>query len=101
MFAKKINLHINFGTGDAAHTGILTGAVWAGIYNVIAFISSVIRIAEPEINIIPAYNEKLCTLKAECIINTRVVNLINAVAGIGISYLIFKRKQKSKIKGGD
>lgn len=95
VFAKKINLYINFGTGNAAHTGILTGALWAGIYNIISFVSAVITIAQPKIDVVPVYNEKKCSVVCECIINTRLVNLINAVVSIGISYLIFTRKQKN------
>lgn len=94
VYAKKINLHINFGTGNAAATGIITGALWSGIYNVVSFISRVITIAEPNINVVPNYDDKECSIKCECIITSRLVNLIVAVAGIGISYLKFKRKNK-------
>ncbi len=106
IYAKKINLHINYGSGNAASTGIITGAIWAGIYNVVSFISSVITIAEPKINLVPNYTEKQCSAKCECIITSRLANLIGAVLSIGISYLSFKRKNKKKIKnkkvkGGD
>lgn len=97
VFAKKINLHINFGTGNAATTGILTGALWSGIYNVVSFISSVITITEPNINVIPNYNEEECSVNLKCIITSRLVNLIVAAAGIGISYLKFIRKNNKEI----
>ena len=98
IYAKKINLHINYGSGNAASTGIITGAIWAGIYNVISFISSVITIAQPKINLVPNYTEKQCSTKCECIITSRLANLIGAVLSMGISYLAFKRKNKKKIK---
>ena len=98
IYAKKINLHINYGSGNAASTGIITGAIWAGIYNVVSFISSVITIAQPKINLVPNYTEKQCSAKCECIITSRLANLIGAVLSMGISYLSFKRKNKKKRK---
>ncbi len=95
IYAKKINLHIDFGFGDAMTTGILTGALWTGIYNVISFIASVITIAEPNINVVPNYNQNKCSVKLECIITSRLVNLIAVAASLGISYLKFVRKQKT------
>lgn len=96
IFAKKINLHINFGTGDAMTTGIITGTLWSGVYNVLSFVSKLITIAEPNIDVIPNYNEEGYSIKCECIITSRLVNLIFAAAGIGISYLKFKRSKKMK-----
>ena len=96
VYAKDINLHIDFGFGDAMATGILTGALWTGIYNVISFISSVITIAEPNINVTPNYNQDKCSVRLECIITSRLVNLIAVVVSVGISYLKFKRKEKLK-----
>lgn len=95
IYAKKINLHIDFGFGDAMTTGILTGALWTGIYNVISFIASVITIAEPNINIVPNYNQNKYSVKLECIITSRLVNLIAVAASLGLSYLKFVRKQKT------
>ena len=88
-------MHIDFGFGDAMTTGILTGALWTGIYNVISFIASVITIAEPNINIVPSYNQNKCSVKLECIITSRLANLIAVAVSLGISYLKFVRKQKT------
>lgn len=96
VYAKKINLHIDFGFGDAMTTGILTGVLWTGIYNVISFIASIITIAEPNINVTPNYNQDKCSVRLECIITSRLVNLISVAASVGISYLKFKRKEKLK-----
>ena len=86
VYAEKIHLDINFGLGDAAKTGIATGCVWAGIYNVIAFISKVIRIKEPKINVTPMYNDLSCEAGGECIITARPVNLIITAFGLYKSY---------------
>ena len=94
IYAKKINLHIDFGFGDAMTTGILTGALWTGIYNVISFIASVITIAEPNINIVPNYNQNKYSVKLECIITSRLANLIAVAASLGLSYLKFTKKRQ-------
>jgi len=86
VYAKKINLDINFGLGDAARTGIATGYAWAGIYNVVAFVAKIIRIKEPKINITPCYNELKCDASCECIITARPVNLIITALGLYKSY---------------
>ncbi len=102
IHATKIHLDLSFGTGDAAKTGILTGAVWTGIYNVVAFISRFIRITEPKINVNPEFNARLCSFTGECIIKARVVNLIRVVVNIGISYYFTRKKYKNiKRKGGE
>lgn len=94
--ATKIHFNLEFGTGDAAKTGILTGAVWAGIYNVISFISRLIRITEPKINVSPEFNQRLCSFDGECIIKARVVNLIRVILSVGISYYFVSKKYKKK-----
>lgn len=94
--ATKIHFNIEFGTGDAAKTGILTGAVWAGIYNVISFISRLIRITEPKVNVSPEFNQRLCSFDGECIIKARVVNLIRVILSVGISYYFVSKKYKKK-----
>ena len=94
--AEKIYLNVDFGVGDAAKTGIATGGVWAGIYNVISFVASIIRITEPKINVNPLYNELKCEIDSECVIKSRPVNLLIAVAGFGITYLKLKKNKKEK-----
>ena len=86
VYAEKIHLDISFGLGDAAKTGIATGSAWAGIYNVVAFVSKVIRIKEPNITLTPEYNEFTCNASGECIITARPVNLIITAYGIYKSY---------------
>lgn len=102
IYAKKIVMNVDFGMGDAASTGFLTGALWAGIYNVISFVSRIIRICEPQVQVNPDFNSEHLSLSAECIISTRLANLMFAVVSIGISYFKLIRKTNKKIKkGGD
>jgi len=98
---EKTNLELKFGLGDAAITGITTGSVWAGIYNVIAFFARIFRVTEPKIEITPLYNELSCELRGECIITTRVANLIGVVVSIGMSYYFNKKRLNKKEKAAN
>ncbi len=92
---EKICLNVQFGLGDAARTGIATGGVWAGIYNVIALVARLFRISEPKVGVVPLYNEQKCEIEGECIISTRVANLIYTLASVGISYYFISKRRKN------
>lgn len=101
VFAQKLFLDVRFGLDDAAATGIAAGAVWAAAYNVIAFLSSVIRISEPEVNITPLFDDESIEAKAQCILSFTVANIISILISIGYNYFIINRKLLKKRKGGD
>ncbi|MBE7051981.1 MAG: DUF2953 domain-containing protein [Ruminococcaceae bacterium] len=92
VFAEKIMLKINFGFEDAFATGITTGALWAGAYNVIAFLAGIIRIAEPDVVITPVFDDELIEAEAECILRFRLVNIMIILATVGFNYYIINRK---------
>ena len=98
IFAQKLLLDVRFGLDDAAATGIAAGAVWAAVYNVIAFLSSVIRISEPEVNITPVFDDELIEAKAQCILSFTVANIISILASLGLNYLNINRKLSKKEK---
>lgn len=98
VLIEKLKLWLEFGVGDAAKTGMLTGCIWSAIYDVIAFVASIVRVTEPEISISPDFEQSTFSAGGECIISARVANLMIVVVSIGITYLKYK-KQKSK--GGE
>ena len=98
VFAEKLSLDVRFGLDDAAATGIAAGTVWAAVYNVIAFLSSVIRISEPEVNITPVFDDELIEAKAQCILSFTVANIISILASLGFNYLNINRKLSKKEK---
>jgi|GEM_PF-6962683 len=98
VFAQKLFLDVRFGLDDAAATGIAAGAVWAAAYNVIAFLSSVIRISEPEVNITPLFDDESIEAKAQCILSFTVANIISILISIGYNYFIINRKLLKKEK---
>ncbi len=98
IIAEEISLNISFGTGDAAHTGIITGSLWGAIYNVIAFFANFIRVTEPQINITPDYENELFEFDGKCILKLCAANIISVFLILYINYFIEKRKQTKKEK---
>lgn len=99
IVADKIILNLNFGLSDAAKTGIATGTLWACVYNILGFISKIITIGTPEINITPIFEKKYIEFESECIFTARGVNLISIIASLGINYI--KVRKNNKNKGGE
>ena len=95
VHAKKILLDVNFGMGDAAKTGISTGYVWSGIYTVISFIASLVRITKPQINVEPDFNQLKCDVNAEIIVKTSLISFIFLAINFRKSYANY---QKIKIR---
>lgn len=73
---SDIYLRASFGTGDAAHTGIVCGAIWTLIGNVYAFLCRFLNLEFPEVELIPCFNEKVFKIEAEGIIRIRLVHII-------------------------
>ncbi len=98
ILAEKIYLNLNFGTGDASHTGILTGTLWGAVYNVIAFLANFIRVTEPQISINPSYDEELLDFEGECILKMSMANIISIILVLSTNYYLVNRKQTKKEK---
>ena len=100
VLAKKLYVNLQFGLGDAAKTGMATGEIWAAIYGIIAFVSNIIRITEPKIQVTPNYNELMCDAEAECIIKARLYNFLIVDILWNKLFKIKENKINNK-KGGD
>jgi len=98
IIAEEINLDISFGTGDAAHTGIATGALWGAVYNVIGFVANFIRVTEPQIHIHPDYEAELLEFDGRCILKLSVANIISILLIVYINYCLENKKQTKKEK---
>ena len=76
---SEFYIHVRYGTGDAASTGALYGAVWALIGNVYSFICRYFYISFPEVNLEPDFNKKMFEPMLRGIITVRPVHIIIAV----------------------
>lgn len=70
---RKLEWHTVVGIGDAAHTGMLTGAIWAVKGSIIGLISHYIKLkAVPDITITPHFQYAISQTAFSCMIHFRV-----------------------------
>ncbi len=96
---SDIYVFARYGTGDAAHTGMIYGAVWGLVGNVYAFLCRYFNIEFPSIELVPMFNEKTFQLDAEGIIKMRLVHIITAALR-GFKVYNKHRKEKERMKDG-
>ncbi len=92
-----IYVRIKYGTGDAAITGMIYGAIWSFIGNIYSFFCRFFRIKFPKVELEPQFGGKEFEIEVEGIITTRLVHII--IAAIRSGKNILKRK-KERIKDG-
>ncbi len=85
-------VRVKYGTGDAAITGMIYGAIWSFIGNIYGFLCRFFRIKFPEVELEPQFGGKAFEIEAEGIITTRLVHII--IAGIRSGKNILKRKKE-------
>lgn len=78
---KKLVWETSFSTGDAALTGVTTGAVWAVKGWLLGFTSSRFTLEEVQVNVWPTWDNRNLQTSFDCIVKTRLVHII----GIGIT----------------
>ncbi len=91
---KKTEVYLKFGTGDAATTGIVTGALWSLLYQGLGFLSCVGTVDAHDFDVVPVYNAKGFCIRVTGIISFRLINIITA--GIKF-YRAFKKVMKNKL----
>ncbi|QFT90188.1 hypothetical protein FIU87_16110 [Bacillus sp. THAF10] len=80
---KEVEWHTNIGVGDAAHTGMVTGAGWAIKGGIIGIISHYTNFqAQPIISITPYFQHKVSQTLFTCMIRFRIGHAM--LAGIRI-----------------
>ncbi len=92
IIVRGFNLKLALGTGDAAETGILYGAAWIAIGNIMALGASHINIKEPRIAVIPVFNRVQLNIHFSCIITMRLGHIINTGIRVIPALLSSKRK---------
>ena len=95
---KKLDLQVEFGTGNASHTGILTGIAWTALGIALSYIYGFIEIKEKSINVKPNFVEKKFNVDLYCIFRLRIVHIIIIVFMIR-AYLAKSKAVSSNIKG--
>ena len=76
---SDVRIRLNYGTGDAATTGMAYGVIWAVIGAVYGIGCEYFSISFPEVEIEPNYNEPVFDGEISGIIAVRLVHIINII----------------------
>ncbi len=76
---SDIYVRLCYGTGDAANTGIMYGAVWAFVGNVYAYLCRHFYVEFPTVELEPQFDRTAFEIEAQGIITTRLVHIIKCV----------------------
>lgn len=74
----KFVLKLCIGTGDAAATGVLYGAAWIAIGNIMTLTRCYIDVNNPRIAIVPIFSKIQLCVDFNCIISMKLGHIINA-----------------------
>ncbi len=76
---SDIYVRLCYGTGDAANTGIMYGAIWAFVGNVYAYLCRHFYVEFPTVELEPQFDKTAFEIEAQGIITTRLVHIIKCV----------------------
>ena len=91
-----IYVRVRYGTGEAAITGMIYGAIWSLIGNLYSFLCRFFRIEFPKLELEPVFGEKAFEIEAEGIITTKPVHIITAILRSAKIYLKHKKEKGAK-----
>jgi hypothetical protein len=93
---KKFEWHSLMGVGDAAHTGMMTGALWAVKGGIIGLLSHYFRLKEvPNLSVTPHFQAAVIQTRLTCIFQFRIGHAILA----GLKLIKFWKGGKPHLKG--
>ncbi|MGE5560040.1 MAG: DUF2953 domain-containing protein [Chloroflexota bacterium] len=90
VFIRRLSLAVEFGTGDAALTGLTAGAIWAVFGSSRCLVPGLLRFArgEPRLFLTPRFDRTGLRIRFSCIFSLRVGHII--VAGSKLVRLSIK-----------
>jgi hypothetical protein len=77
-FVRHITIHqlnwkSSFGTGDAAHTGVLTGVIWSLKGSIVGLLSHYMQLkAKPQLEVVPQFQKLHSETHLMCMISFRI-----------------------------
>ena len=94
---KKVSFDVGFAGKDAMQTGIYTGIVNGGVYNMLALLDNTVGVEDWSVNVTPDfYSDAFINAKIHCILNTKLAHIIVILIKILGIYLKY-RKNREKI----
>ncbi len=93
---KEVSFLLNFGTGDAMQTGILTGGAYGVIYNLIALLDNNFTLKKYSVEINPDFEKRFYGVGAKCILEVRNVHIMIMIFKVLKMYLKINKINKGK-----
>lgn len=96
---KEVYFDVVFDTGNAAKTGIMTGAVWTASTLLIKILDEIFGVGKVFVNVTPYFNGKCFNIHIKSILRLKLVNIIIIVLRILKIINLFKEtinKNKEK-----
>ncbi len=90
---ELINFNFNYGTGDAATTGVLFGVISGIVHGLVGLAANFARVDRSEIFINPDFNKTALETKGECIVKLQNVHIMVIVIKV-IKLLLKIRKER-------
>ena len=94
---KKVSFDVGFAGKDAMQTGIYTGVVNGGVYNLLGILERTVGVEDWSVNVTPDFHSNaFINTKIHCILNTKLAHIIVILIKILAIYLKY-RKNREKI----
>ncbi len=100
LLVEDLRIDMTLGTGDACHTGILSGMAWAATGILVSFVSNTFETGKLHCNIKPDFSKPVFKVDFDCIFSLKVVHIIVVSVKFLFHYIKNRRKHKRMI-GGD
>ena len=78
----ELIFNVDFGTGNAASTGIMTGAVWSATDIFVCIIDRIFGVEKFKVNVNPQFDKKYFSGQFKSILKFRLVNIISILKKI-------------------
>ncbi|MBQ8588559.1 MAG: DUF2953 domain-containing protein [Clostridia bacterium] len=98
--ADNIDFHLKFGLGDAASTGVMTGAVWSLLYSFLAFLCQIGTVKKHYFEVVPVYTESGFIFKASAKVSARVISAFSIVLRLYFTYRKLRKETKKHSNQG-
>lgn len=96
LIVENIDFHIKFGLGNAAVTGIATGALWSLLYGTTALVSQVGTLKKHFFEVVPVYTEKGLILQGSVRLSVRIINAFILAVKLYMTYKKVSEEINSK-----
>lgn len=89
IWCRRVQLHMEVGTGNAMETALLCGGVWAVVGSVPTVLSGWVRLERtaPDLCVQPNFDARCLRVRTECILRVRVANAIIAAIWFAVRVL--------------